>query len=435
MTTIKTFDTLYNTTIGTGREKQWSVKVLEIDEATYIVRASHGSRGGKLVVHDSEITEGKNIGKSNETTPREQALLEAGRDWAKKVKAGYAAEKTTSIVKQKLIRKPKTIDTNVAVYKSEDSDDDASAAYAAAANANVAATESKKLLKPMLALEMDTDKLSIKFPAFVQPKLDGVRCLVYRDNTTGKLIFQSRSNTVYEPFAHLLPEFEALFASFDDSDDLIIDGELYTHGMTFEKITSMARRSKTKHGEVDELQHHIYDCFYSGANNLEKNKIGYANRHKALETAFNKTPHTNLVLVETKLAQSLKDVYALHTHYTTLSTPYEGVMIRGMDSPYKQQGRSKELLKYKMFHDDEFVVIGHHEGTGAHAGTPIFECASKVKKDKMFSVTMQGSIEGRKKMFENVESYYGKKLTVKYQEITADGVPRFPIGLAFRDYE
>lgn len=423
MTTIKTFDTLYNTTIGTGREKQWSVKVLETSEGTYIVRASHGIRDGKLVVHDSEVTEGKNIGRSNETTPREQALLEAERDWIKKVKGGYAPEKAVPEVKKKLIRKPKTIDTVAEVNKSEDS------AVA------MATTQSKKMLKPMLALEMDSDKLSIKFPAFVQPKLDGVRCLVYRDNTTGKLIFQSRSNTIYEPFGHLLPEFEALFASFDDSDDLIIDGELYTHGMAFEKITSMARRSKTKHGEVSELQHHIYDCFYSGTKNLEKNKIGYADRYKALETAFAKSPHTNIVLVETKLAGTLEDVYALHTHYTTLSAPYEGVMIRGKDSPYKQQGRSKELLKYKMFHDDEFVVIGHHEGTGAHAGTPIFECASKVKKDKMFSVTMQGSIEGRKKMFENVESYYGKKLTVKYQEITADGVPRFPVGLAFRDYE
>jgi ATP-dependent DNA ligase len=423
MTTIKTFDTLYNTTIGTGREKQWSVEVLQTIEETYIVRASHGIRGGKLVVHDSEITEGKNIGKSNETTPKEQALLEAERDWTKKVKSGYAPEKT----KKKLVLKPKTADTVIEVYKSEDSDDDVSVVSAK--------TESKKMLKPMLALEMDSDKLSIKFPAFVQPKLDGVRCLVYRDNTTGMLIFQSRSNTIYEPFAHLLTEFEALFASFEDSDDLIIDGELYTHGMAFEKITSMARRSKTKHGEVGELQHHIYDCFYSGTKNLEKNKIGYADRYAALSTAFNKTSHTNLVLVETKLAQTLDDVYAFHTHYTTLSSPYEGVMIRGKDSPYKQQGRSKELLKYKMFHDDEFVVIGHHEGTGAHAGTPIFECASKVKKDKNFSVTMQGSIEGRKKMFENVKTYYGKKLTVKYQEITADGVPRFPVGLAFRDYE
>ena len=102
MTTIKTFETLYNTTIGTGREKQWSVKVLEAGEDHYIVRASHGIRGGKLVVHDSEVTEGKNIGRSNETTPREQALLEAERDWTKKVKSGYAPEKAAPEVKKKL---------------------------------------------------------------------------------------------------------------------------------------------------------------------------------------------------------------------------------------------------------------------------------------------------------------------------------------------
>jgi DNA ligase 1 len=425
MTSIRIFSTLYNTTIGTGREKEWSVEVLETDRDTYIVRSRHGVRGGKMVVHDSEVSEGKNIGKSNETTPREQALLEAERDWCKKAKAGYAIEAVPEpAVKKKLIRKTKTLDTVPEVYTSEESDD-----------ASSTKTQSKKMLKPMLALEMDTDKMSITFPAFVQPKLDGVRCLVYRDNTTGKLIFQSRSNTIYEPFKHLLAEFEALFASFADNEDLIIDGELYTHGMAFEKITSMARRSKTKHGQADELEYHIYDCFYSGTKNLEKNKIGYDDRYKTLEAAFKKTPHTKLVLVETKVAKTIEDVYALHTYYTTLASPYEGVMIRGKDSPYKQQGRSKELLKYKLFHDDEFLVIGHHEGTGAHAGTPIFECASKVKKDKVFSVTMQGSIESRRKMLENVESYYGKLLTVKYQEITADGVPRFPVGLAFRDYE
>ena len=110
-------------------------------------------------------------------------------------------------------------------------------------------------------------------------------------------------------------------------------------------------------------------------------------------------------------------------------------MIRNKDSPYKQQGRSKDLLKYKKFHDDEFVVIGHHEGTGAHKGTPIFECRSKAKEGKIFSVTMQGTIESRKQMLENVKGYYGKLLTVKYQEISADGEPRFPVGICFRDYE
>jgi DNA ligase-1 len=48
---------------------------------------------------------------------------------------------------------------------------------------------------------------------------------------------------------------------------------------------------------------------------------------------------------------------------------------------------------------------------------------------------MHGTIDSRKKMLENVQSYYGKLLTVKYQEISADGAPRFPVGIAFRDYE
>lgn len=48
---------------------------------------------------------------------------------------------------------------------------------------------------------------------------------------------------------------------------------------------------------------------------------------------------------------------------------------------------------------------------------------------------MQGTIESRKKMLDNVDSYHGKMLTVKYQEISADGAPRFPVGIAFRDYE
>jgi DNA ligase-1 len=415
MANIKSFPTLYNTTIGTGREKQWSIEVLEVSDSHYIVRSRHGVRDGKLVTHDTDITEGKNIGKSNETTPRQQALLGAERDWDKKVKQGYAQE-DKPVLKKKLIRVSKLSDTVIEEPVKE-----------------------SKLLKPMLALELDMEKPNIKFPAYVQPKLDGVRCLIYY-NSVGDLVFQSRQNTIYEPFEHLVPELKMLFTSFiegleqlKDLKDLVIDGELYIHGAAFEKITSIVRRSKTKHAEASTIKYHIYDCFYSG--NDDKNKVGYGERYTALKKAFTQHHFTNIVLVETKVANDMGEIEALHTHYTKLQEPYEGIMIRNKDSPYKQQGRSKDLLKYKKFHDDEFVVIGHHEGTGAHKGTPIFECRSNAKIGKTFSVTMQGSIEGRKKMLENVQSYYGKQLTVKYQEISADGAPRFPVGISFRDYE
>jgi DNA ligase-1 len=424
-TLIKTFETLYNTTIGTEREKQWSVEVHETSTGGYIVRSIHGIRGGKMVTHDSDVTEGKNIGKKNETSAREQALLEAERDWTKKVKGGYVS--AVLPVKKKLIRVEKLSSTQ------PEKEIDISES-----------TEVKKMLKPMLALEMDLENPGVKFPAYIQPKLDGVRCLIYLqsgkmlcNNTTlsRTLVFQSRQNTIYEPFEHLVPELNTLLSSFKDQTDLILDGELYTHGMAFEKITSIVRRSKTKHPDVQTIQYHIYDCFYSGDGNIQKNKICYKDRYSALTEAFGKSKYQNLVLVETHEVQTIDEVEKWHTHFTTLKAPYEGVMIRGMNSPYKQQGRSKDLLKYKKFHDDEFVVIGHHEGTGAHKGTPIFECNSKSKEGKTFSVTMHGTIDSRKKMLDNVQSYYGKMLTVKYQEISTDGAPRFPVGIAFRDYE
>jgi DNA ligase-1 len=102
-------------------------------------------------------------------------------------------------------------------------------------------------------------------------------------------------------------------------------------------------------------------------------------------------------------------------------------MIRG-NGVYKH-GRSKDLLKYKLFKDDEFEVVGHHEGQG---GIPIFECNIK---DKTFSVAMKGTTESKKERMDNVTEFYGKLLTVKYQELSADGIPRFPVGIAFRDYE
>ena len=406
MSIITTFPTLYNTTIGTTRSKQWSVSVLDNSDNTFTIHTEHGITGGKQVSHDTIITEGKNKGKKNETTPQQQAILEAERDWTKKVKQGYGEEPTTQMVTEE--------NSNLKKEKKEKKD---------------------KLLKPMLANEFDMEKeKSCQFPVFIQPKLDGVRCLIYKDNNN-QIVFQSRQNTVYEEFGHLLPELQHLMSQFVDQEGLILDGELYTHGMPFEKITSMVRSSKGKRKNIEELNYHIYDCFYSGDANLSKNQMPYSERYQVLKGAFRDTIYSKLILVETTVANSKRDVEDFHTHYTNLINPYEGVMIRTTNGTYKQQGRSKDLQKYKKFMDEEFEVIGHHEGTGGHAGTAIFECKSNVNKDKIFSVTMQGTLENKRQMMENVREYYGKMLTVKYQEKSNEGIPRFPVGIVFRDYE
>ena len=403
MSSIFSLPTLYNTTIGTTRSKQWSISVIDNSDNTFTIHTEHGTTGGKQVLHDTIITEGKNKGKKNETTPQQQAILEAERDWAKKVKQGYVEQQQQIVEKEKPRLKSKE--------------------------------NPGRLLKPMLANEFNMEKeKSVSFPVFIQPKLDGVRCLIYKDNEE-HITFQSRQNTIYEEFEHLLPELQHLMSQFTDQEGLILDGELYTHGMPFEKITSMVRSSKLKRKNIEELNYHIYDCFYSGDANLSKNQMPYSERYQVLKGAFGRTIYSKLILVETNVANSKRDIEDFHTHYTTLTNPYEGVMIRTPSGAYKQQGRSKDLQKYKKFMDEEFEVVGHHEGTGAHAGTAIFECRSNVNREKIFGVTMQGTLESKRGMMENVLKYYGKMLTVKYQEKSNEGVPRFPVGLTFRDYE
>jgi ATP-dependent DNA ligase len=261
-------------------------------------------------------------------------------------------------------------------------------------------------IKPMLAIEME-EKL-VKFPAFIQPKLDGIRCLIYRNE--GKIIFQSRQNKLFEPFLHLLPDLEKIFIEYPE---IILDGELYCHGLGFEQVTSMVRRAKVRHPDVEKINYVIYDC-------VSANK--YTIRTKWISTKF---IFESVFFIDTIEVTTMKEVEDAHTHYTEYG--YEGIMIRG-DGPYKH-GRSKDLLKYKKFKDSEYLVIGHTEGSGAHAGTAIFICKTL---DKTFNVVMNGPLEKRRDMLKHVGDYYGKYLTVKYQELSTEGIPRFPIGLGFR---
>lgn len=360
-------ETLYNN--HNGRENVWHIQVVETDDGC-MVRTAHGIKDGKMITHETLIDKGKNVGKKNETNAKEQAILEAKKEWDKKIKQGYCVVNGTSTV----------------------------------------------AFKPMLALEFD--KKDIKFPCYIQPKLDGIRCLIFKKET---IIFQSRQNKLFEPFIHLLPELELIFAKHPN---IILDGELYCHGLGFETVTSMVRRAKVRHPDIEKINYVIYDCI---------NKMKYDDRMKLLSPfMFNK-----VYFIETIESYNIQHIEDSHTHYT--KNGYEGIMIRS-NGLYKQ-GRSKDLLKYKKFLDKEYEVVGHHEGTGTHAGTPIFICKTNVEeiidKSKIFTfgVTMNGPIDIRKEMLKHVNDYYGKMLTVKYQELSVDGIPRFPIGLAFRDYE
>jgi ATP-dependent DNA ligase len=190
-------------------------------------------------------------------------------------------------------------------------------------------------IKPMLAIEMEP-KL-VKFPAFVQPKLDGIRCLIYKERD--QIIFQSRQNKLFEPFIHLLPDLEKIF---EKDPPLILDGELYCHGLGFEAVTSMVRRAKVRHPDVEKINYVIYDCI---------SKETYKHRMSKLNMFI----LNHVFFIETIEVTKMQEIEDSHSHYTDYG--YEGIMIRA-DGPYKH-GRSKDLLKYKKFKDTEYLVVGH----------------------------------------------------------------------------
>ena len=91
------------------------------------------------------------------------------------------------------------------------------------------------------------------------------------------------------------------------------------------------------------------------------------------------------------------------------------------------------MLKYKEFEDSEFTIVGATTAEGTEEGAVMWIC--ETESEAQFPCRMRGTFKSRIEMYENYTDYLGKSLTVRYQELGKDGVPRFPVGIAIRDYE
>ena len=112
---------------------------------------------------------------------------------------------------------------------------------------------------------------------------------------------------------------------------------------------------------------------------------------------------------------------------------YEGTIIRNKNGIYKLNHRSPDLQKYKTFLDDEYEIVSYRQGTGTDEGCVIWECVTKDKQ--IFSVRPRGSVSERQGYFQNGDKWIGSLLTIRYQELTDGGIPRFPVGITIRNYE
>ena len=261
-----------------------------------------------------------------------------------------------------------------------------------------------KKIKPMLAHNFSKHGKKITYPCFVQPKLDGIRCIAVIE--AGKVELLSRNGNVIKSVPHI----EAALSKLPDA---VLDGELYNHTIGFEKIASLVRR-KTAHDECWRIQYHVYDTISSGT---------YEERLCKLRGLKLKQPTP---VVETHREYFLDDVLAVTRMFQAQN--FEGAMVRNRSGLYEQK-RSFELQKIKQFEDAEFEIVNCLEGKGKMKGHAVFVC--RTEDGTEFNVKMGGSMDQLKEIFETA-SWRGKKLTVRYQGYsTKNKVPRFPVGMRF----
>jgi DNA ligase-1 len=271
----------------------------------------------------------------------------------------------------------------------------------------------------------DAHRKHARFPCYSQPKLDGVRMMASLAEFAGAPpALYSRTG---KPFAHLLPYFRGDLAHVAGlMGRCVLDGELYVHGAGFQTIVSLAKNTKRPPEVGSELRYHVYDVLLP-----DDPGAGYDVRLAALAAAL---PHGNIVPVETHAVHREAEVQPRLARYE--KEGYEGLVLRDRAAPYAAGKRSNALLKLKSFSDAEFLVVGVEEATGKDAGTAVFVCETTAGGPR-FRVRPHGTHAERAQLLRRAPSdIVGKKqLTVRYQELTDGGVPRFPVGVAVRDYE
>ncbi len=422
MNESKQFDTLYSRD-SKGKIKEWMIFVRN-DEMYSTILISYGLLKGKKQIDTDIIEVGKNIGKKNQTSHYEQAILEAHSRFDHKKLEGYKSVDTLigmfKLNKDDAISKP-TIEAFLEEYlplNNSDSNGD---------------------IKPMKCTNYYKDNGTPRqnFPVFAQPKLNGFRCVAklkeviidkgtLLERTEQKVIFTSKMGLEYTILEHIESEFKIDdFQYFKNakSINLVLDGEMYIPGLSLQEISSAVRK---RNSNTSKLQFHIFDVAIDNMNQSSRIEI-----LDILRLVFNTTHKTNFIkIVPTVIV--FDDIQAQAFCDKSIKEGYEGAVFRDMKALYSFGGRPSTITKLKRFMDKEYI-IKDVVGGDSSPELGIFVC--ETENNKQFKVTPEGSYEIKKEYLTNKINYIGKLLTIKFYEYTKDNIPFHCTGIAVRDYE
>jgi len=279
------------------------------------------------------------------------------------------------------------------------------------------------MIKPMLAHMYNPDKA--KWPAYIQPKLDGVRCIITKDGAF------SRTGKEFKNVEYIKTHLNNFF--FDRFPDVILDGELYNHDLKddFEKIISLVRKTKPtkehKREAMDLVQFHCYDIIpHNGMP-----RCTYEFRKGFLHWELPQSDCVHLI----STAYILNDRDAGLHHRANLKGGYEGSIYRSIGGYYKGT-RSWDLMKFKDFEDSEATIIGYEEGKGKREGT-LGKFVMEDSQGIQFGCPPgKGyNYEDMTEMLDDIHSYLGKIATFTYFGRTKAMSYRHPLFKCIRNYE
>ena len=285
--------------------------------------------------------------------------------------------------------------------------------------------------KPMLAYPVSDKPINYDDKVFMQPKLDGVRCLIQYEipfgsghiPNSGKVVAYSRTGKEWKNIDHILFNLKPWFAL---NPNVILDGELYNHDLKddFEKIISLVRKQKPDDIDMiesaDMVQFHCYDI-------IDETKT-FEERNRFITQAV---PRNHCVKhVHTMQISSHKNALTFHESYK--AGGYEGSILRTNDV-YKC-GRSWNLRKFKDFSDDEALLLDWVEGKGKRKGT-IGKFMAQDSEGNIFGMPVMDKFQYLQDNFEEMKSWVGKLATFTYFERTNAGSYRHPLFKCIRDYE
>ena len=372
-----------------------------------VVFRTHGRVGGKL-----RAPVGRRIaGTAAEPAPTRQALLYAQRAWDKKKRSAYSPAEA----------KPGGAPLNRSTPPEPPS------GGSSGEEEVVLPMHASPYAKTPLCLEKH---LALAAGAYIQPKLDGVRCVATL-GADGVAVLSSRSGKRFPWFQAIREKLEPVLAALP-APFVGLDGELYCEtwirggrelqgAERFAAIAGTANvHRKAPCPDEDRLALHVFDAIDDGTH-------GQATRFAVLDAVLSKEAG-RLVRVPTYPVSGAAEIDEYHDRF--VGQGFEGAVVRAAALLYSPRRRALQMRKYKRFDTTEFPIAGAKPGEGSESGAVVWVC--RLPGGETFDCRPAAPLAERRALFGDWARYVGCPLTVQHQGVSAMGVPRFPVGLGIR---